>query len=319
MSFGDHLDELRARLIKALVGIAIGAAIGLTFGKEILGILCYPLFIAQIANGLPPQLQVLAPTAAFVSYLKIGLLSGLILAMPWVLYQIWMFVLSGLYSHERRFVRYLVPASSGLFAVGVGFLYLVVLPIVLHFFIRFNMSFGAPDVAAIASQEAADVMPDAPSKADPPDQFSHLPVLLEDPADPQPGWAWVNSTTRRLMVQTESDVLSLPMEVGKTPSAMQSQFAIDYYISFVLILALAFGITFETPIVVFFLAWTGLVPLKTMRQGRRYVLLGSVVAAAIITPPDVISQILLAFPMYLLFEVGLLAARTVDRKQVTAD
>ena len=96
---------------------------------------------------------------------------------------------------------------------------------------------------------------------------------------------------------------------------MQSQFAIDYYVSFVLVLALAFGIAFETPIVVLFLAWSRLVSTRTMARGRRYVLLGTVVVAAVLTPPDIISQLLLALPIYLLFELGLLVARTTERKK----
>jgi sec-independent protein translocase protein TatC len=95
---------------------------------------------------------------------------------------------------------------------------------------------------------------------------------------------------------------------------MHSQFALDFYISFVLTLALAFGIAFETPIVVFFLSWTKLVPTAKMAAGRRYVLLAVVVTAAILTPPDVISQLLLAGPMYLLFELGLVIARIIERR-----
>ena len=99
---------------------------------------------------------------------------------------------------------------------------------------------------------------------------------------------------------------------------MHSQFALDYYISFVLMLALAFGIAFETPIVVFFLSWSGLVPTAKMARGRRYVVLGVIITSAMLTPPDVISQLLLAGPMYLLFEIGLLVARATERKATTS-
>ena len=84
MSFGDHLDELRSSLIRALLGILLTTIGCLVFGKEILEILCRPLYAAQHANGMPSQLQVLAPTAAFVAYLKVGFLGGLVLATPWV-------------------------------------------------------------------------------------------------------------------------------------------------------------------------------------------------------------------------------------------
>ena len=109
-------------------------------------------------------------------------------------------------------------------------------------------------------------------------------------------------------------ILSISLETGVSGHVMRSQFAIDFYISFVLMLALAFGIAFETPIVVFFLGWTGIVPTATMVRGRRYVLLGTLVASAILTPPDIISQMLLAGPMYLLFELGIGIARLVERR-----
>ncbi|MGB2985179.1 MAG: twin-arginine translocase subunit TatC [Phycisphaerae bacterium] len=315
MSFGDHLEELRNCLIRALAGVVIGTIVALIFGKDILEIIYRPLLIAQHANGLAPHLQVLAPTAAFTAYLKIGFLSGLIVAMPWVLYQVWFFVTTGLYPHERRWVRALVPASLGLFAIGVLFLYFIVLPIVLHFFIRFNKAFGTPDLTPTAFQSLLlgeeEAVPTAPESA----ADLQVPVRSRDPENPKDGELWWNETTRRLTLKTVSEVWSISLEPGATHNAMKSEFAIDFYVSFVLVLALAFGIAFETPIVVFFLAWSGIVTRAAMKRGRRYVLLATVIAAAALTPPDVISQLLLAGPMYLLFELGLLVARMVEGKR----
>lgn len=316
MSFGDHLEELRVCLILALLGVGLATVVCLGFGKHILAIICRPLWQQQLASGLQPNLQVLAPTAAFSAYLKIGFLSGMILAMPWVLWQIWKFVGTGLYRHERRFLRFLVPASGGLFIVGVMFLYFIVLPIILRFFIGFNQSFAAPALMPTAIErqllpaEAADEVDREIGDG------AHLAILSENPPSPEPGDVWVNVTIQRLMVQTKDGLLSMALDRGAAGNVMNSQFAIDYYVSFVLILALAFGIAFETPIVVFFLAWTGIMTRESMAKGRRYVLLGSVVLAAVLTPPDVISQLLLAGPMYLLFEVGLVVARIVERKRV---
>ena len=318
MSFGDHLDELRNCLLRALAGVVVTTVVSLVFGQQVLEIICRPLLIVQHKNGLTPSLQVLAPTAAFTAYLKIGFLCGLIVAMPWVLYQLWRFVMTGLYAHERRFMRMLVPTSLGLFVAGVLFLYFIVLPIVLSFFITFNKSFGVPSLQPTTIQRWLLPGPadDAPVEAV--QATLDVPVLSDDPTDPKPGQVWVNTSMRRLMVQTGKGVLSAPLEPGATPTVMQSQFAIDFYISFVLMLALAFGIAFETPVVVFFLAWSGIVPVATMVQGRRYVLFATVIAAAILTPPDVISQLLLAAPMYLLFEAGLLVARATSTKTAPA-
>lgn len=315
MSFGDHLEELRSCLVLALVGMAVATLFALGVGKHILAVIYRPLLIVQYANGLQPQLQVLAPAGAFLSYLKIAVISGLILSMPWVLFQIWRFIASGLYPHERRFARLLILPSIGLFALGVLFLYFIVLPIVLQFFISFNKAFGVPDLTPTAFQKLLLERKQREPPAAPTLDGLRVPVFPQNPQHPRDGEMWVNSTYRRLVVQTPSGPVSAALERGTTPTPMQSQFAIDFYISFVLLLMLAFGIAFETPIVVFFLAWTGLVTTAAMRRARRHVVLVIVVAAAILTPPDVVSQLLLAGPMYLLFEAGVWIARLAEARQ----
>ena len=313
MSFGDHLEELRSYLIRAMIGLALSTALCLVFGKNILSLIFHPLLVVQEASGMNPHLQVLSPSGAFTAYLKIGILSGMILSMPWVLYQMWSFVATGLFKRERRFVRLLVPASTGLFVAGVMFMYFIVLPIVLRFFISFNNSFPLHDLSptvierAILSDRPTPSLPDAANAL-------NVPLLEQDPSEPRAGDLWVNATRRRLMFMAPTGLWSMPFEVGAMSPAIQSQFAIDYYISFVLMLALGFGVAFETPVVVYFLARTGLVTTTAMKRGRRYVLLGAVLSAAMLTPPDIISQLLLAGPIYLLFELGLLFARAVERK-----
>ena len=313
MSIGDHLDELRRGMIRALVGVVLGTIVGFTFGKEILGLICKPLLVVQAANGLQPSAQVLAPSATFVAYMKVGILTGLILAAPWIIYQIWNFVASGLYRHERRFVTALLPGSFGLFALGVAFLYFIVLPVVLNFFISFNKSFPLPSLTPMSFQRLLLPNPEDAAEVDATVGSLQIPVRREDPKSPKPGEAWINATTRRLVVNTADGLYSTPLERGASAPIMKSQFAIDHYVSFVLMLALAFGIAFETPIVVYFLARTGIVSTETMRRSRKYVLLAMVFVAAVLTPPDVISQMLLAGPMYLLFELGLALARMRGR------
>ena len=306
MSFGDHLEELRSSLIRALLGVLLTTVICLVFGKEILEIVCRPLFAAQHANGLPPLLQTLAPTAAFVAYLKVGFLGGVVLATPWVIYQAWRFVQSGLYRTEQRFVGFLIPASFALFAAGVLFLYFLVLPIVFNFFIEFNQGFNTPAFAVTAEAPIDAPVHDGSGPT--------LPVYQDDPSGTSQGDMWIDGRTNRIVVDTGNGHWYMTLTRTTAASSMQSHFAIDYYVSFVLLLALAFGIAFETPIVVFFLSWTGIVSTAVMAKGRRYVVLGVVFLSAVLTPPDVISQTLLAIPMYLLFELGLLAARIADRK-----
>ncbi len=316
MSFGDHLDELRRCLIRALIGVILALAVTLTFGTEILEIIFRPLWTVQVANGLQPNLQVLAPMDAFTAYLKVSALSALILSMPWLLHQLWRFVAAGLYSRERRFVKSMVWSSSGLFIVGVLFLYYIVLPLVLQFFITFNRAFGVADLSPSPLQRV--LLPERSVASDTSQVVNAVPLSIrhDNPPEPKPGDAWVNAVTRRLMLMTNDGVWSIPFEVGPTSPAMQSQFAVNEYISFVLMLALAFGIAFETPVVVCFLAWTGIITTATMAGGRRYVILGTIVVSAVMTPSaDILNQMLLAVPIYVLFEVGLWFARRTERRK----
>jgi sec-independent protein translocase protein TatC len=98
-----------------------------------------------------------------------------------------------------------------------------------------------------------------------------------------------------------------------TPSGVQMMTDIEKYLSFVLWMFVAFGVTFEIPVVIVVLVRMGIVPLAKFKELRRYVIVGAVVVAAIITPPDVVSQLMLAIPMYLLYEFGIFAARFFPR------
>ncbi len=309
MSLGDHLEELRARLILALLGLALGAIVSLIFGTWILKFIEIPYdvavrgrlqktqipqiekdtlgfvqvffdtFAGQLADPnnagtfqLDPnqlrllqdtsakavhawvqqthggtsgkalpfeyQLKSLAPAEAFLAYMKVSLISGLILTAPWVFYQIWAFVAAGLYVHERKYVYRAIPFSAALFIVGALFFLFVIARYTLIFF----LSFG--DVVGIAS----------------------------------------NWTVQR-------------------------------YISFITILMLVFGIAFQTPIAVLILVRTGLVSLQALRKARPYIVVGLAFVSAVATPsPDPFSMMALLVPLYALFELGILLGYLAERK-----
>jgi sec-independent protein translocase protein TatC len=236
MSLGDHLEELRKRLILALIGIVIGLVVCLFFASEIITFIEKPYIDVM---GKEARLQTLAPADGFISYVKIALISGLILSSPWVFYQLWLFIAAGLYFHEKRYVYYAVPSSTILFVTGALFFIFVVAPLTLGFLVKFNQK-----------------------------------VL-----------------------------------------GVQSNFTFANYISFVTMLMLVFGIAFQTPIAIFFLNRTGLVSIEALRKFRKYVFLGVFVVAAMATPPDVISQITLAIPLYFLFELGILLSYVASRRK----
>lgn len=314
MSLGDHLEELRSRLILAIIGLLIGAGVSLVFGKQIIKFIERPynkvymdreakkraalqeeenqkaiILVEELLNEIRqklaadpniqdiepntkefvsrfcteafmtlysdpnyseirpsgvqrnagPPLLILKPAAGIISYIKIGLITGLLITSPWVFYQIWMFVAAGLYAHERKYVHTAVPFSAALFVTGALFFIFVVAPLTLKFLVSFNEG-----------------------------------VL-----------------------------------------GARSNFSFSDYISFVTMLMLVFGIAFQTPIAIFFLNRTGLVTIKALRKSRKFVFLGIFVVAAMVTPPDVISQVTLGIPIYVLFELGILLSVFSERKK----
>jgi sec-independent protein translocase protein TatC len=230
MSLEEHLEELRRRLIYALAGLVLGTIICMIFGTFLVKYLQRPY--DELMPGRP--LVVLAPADAFVGYMKVSLIAGLVLSSPWVFYQLWMFVSAGLYAHEKRYVRAAVPFSTVLFITGALFFFYVVAPITLQFFLRFG-----------------------------------------DIINVKPSWTF------------------------------------QKYVSFVTVLMLVFGLGFQTPLVIFILERVGIVSINAFRRARRYVFLLMFIIAAVATPPDVISQITLALPLYLLYELGILLCRFV--------
>lgn len=138
MSLGDHLEELRRRLIYALAGLGIAAIICMAFGTYLVQ------FLQEPYNRIIPNkpLVVLAPADAFVGYMKVSLIAGLIFSSPWVFYQLWKFIAAGLYTREKRYVRIAVPFSTVLFIAGAMFFFYVVAPISLRFFLKFGELIG---------------------------------------------------------------------------------------------------------------------------------------------------------------------------------
>ena len=239
MSLADHIEELRSRIIKALLGLLVAVVACLYFGELILEFIREPLARALLDVEHPGDLNYLSPVEFFATYVRVGLICGLMLASPWVLYQLWAFVASGLYKREKKWVVIFAPVSIVLFIAGLACLYFSVLPLTLRYLIGFSQGMATP------------------------------------------------------------------------------LFTWNLYVAMVLKIALAFGLGFQTPLIVIFLAVTRLATLNQLRAMRKYVIMAILVLAAILTPPDVASQLLLALPVLVLFEIGLLASWLILRKGAT--
>jgi len=314
MSFGDHLEELRRRLVMA-VAVPLPLAILLFFvASTIRQILTEPALEAMKANGLPARMQALGPAEVLTTDLKLSLIGAVVLSAPWILWQAWKFIEPGLYREEKRFVHVLIPGSAILTVTGLAFLYWVMLPLMLQVLIAFGVpgpgdAFGVPDpgdrIATIVS-EGGPV----------------FPVLAEPPTQPAPGQVWIDAATRSLMVVVpvaeggdSFEVLSTPLSRAGTIS---QEFRLGEYIGFVLVMALAMVVAFQMPLVILLLGWIGLVERETLRRNRRYALLVCAVLGAVLTPAEVVSMVLLFVPLYVLYELGILLLAFAPAHRVAA-
>ncbi len=319
MPFGDHLEELRVCLIRALAGTAVATIISLIFAKHILRFIITPAIIILHAHGERAELLALSPQGPFILYLKVGLLSGLLVSAPWVMHQLWIFVSTGLYAREQRFVTRFAPVSVGLFAAGVSFMFFIVLPIMLNFLVEFNQGFKLPEIKPGLVYRA--LIPDSALPPAPTDVQLGLAIPIVDtpPVDPPVGAAWFDNQRGTFNIQSTTGTLATSrLQPAGSARAISSQYSIQDYVSMVFGLSLGFGLAFELPVLVAFLAATGLVSTTDMARARKYVILGIVVGAALLTPPDPISQVLLAAPMCVLFESGLYVGRIFERRAGTA-
>ena len=219
-SFIAHLLELRTRLLHSAVALLLVFIALFPWAANLYTWLAHPL-LAKLPKGA--QMIATDVTTPFFVPLKVAMMAAFLIALPYILYQIWRFVAPGLYAHEKRLVWPLIMASTVLFFCGMAFAYFIVFPVVFGF------------ITASAPQGVA-VMTD-----------------------------------------------------------------IDKYLSFVLGMFMAFGITFQVPVAVVVLVRMGLVTVEKLRDIRRYVIVGAFVVGAVFTPPDVVSQLMLAMPLWLLY------------------
>ncbi|MFZ2268523.1 MAG: twin-arginine translocase subunit TatC [Azonexus sp.] len=233
-SFTSHLVELRDRLLRSLIAIAV-----------VLGILCfypgpgqiYDFLAAPLTAALPEGTKMVAigVITPFMVPLKVTGMVAFVLALPFVLYQAWAFIAPGLYDHEKRLGIPLIISSTLLFIMGMSFCYYFV--------------------------------------------FGQV-------------FSFIN---------------------GFAPKSITPAPDIEAYLSFVITMFLAFGLAFEVPVALVVLVKLGVVTVEKLKEWRSYFIVGAFIVAAVVTPPDVVSQLALAIPMCLLYELGILASYLVSR------
>jgi sec-independent protein translocase protein TatC len=228
----EHIEELRQRVFRSIVAVGVGFLVAWPFKKEILLFLERPL-----PEGLRGKLIFLSPPEAFFTALKVSLFAGIVMAVPYVLYQAWRFVEPGLYEHEKRLILPFILVSILCFSAGACFAYFVILPFGLRFLLGFM-----------------------------------------------------------------GDLLTPQITVGN-------------YISFVIQLILAFGFVFLLPVAVWLLSRLGVINYRMLEKNRKFAILLIFVLAAVLTPPDVFSQVMMAVPLLGLYELSVWIARFSERRE----
>ena len=227
-SISNHLLELRNRLLKVIVLFVIFSIIGIPFASDIYGFVADPLIKLLPTGSSMIATEVASP---FMAPIKLVLYMALLFSMPWLFYQIWMYVSPGLYKNEKSFTGPLMFSTVVLFFSGAAFAFFVVCPIIFKFFIVM-----APD---------------------------------------------------SIRVMTD----------------------INQYLGFIFKLVFAFGIAFEIPVATILLVKSGIATKASLAKARPYLIILFLVIGMLLTPPDIFSQLFLAIPMWILFELGILISR----------
>jgi sec-independent protein translocase protein TatC len=307
MTIGEHLEELRTRLVWGLLGFVLAAGVCLWYGRDVMTFFCTPLIAAQQKYEISPHVQEKYPGETFMVFIQISLISAAVISAPWTMYQLWQFVAAGLYPHERKYVTKYISLSIGLLMSGCVFVYYVVLPWTLEFFIAFTLSIELPNVT-----------PDRPVPVTPVVQHpdSYIQMLPKDPEAPEDGRIWVNATQGRLKARLfgATRVISFGSE-----NLVLSEFELPEYVNMVLGMLIIFGLSFQMPLVVLALERIGIADIDALKAGRRYVYFALVIIAAVITPGDVITAtIALLVPLILLYEMGIWLAQWGRKPELPA-
>ena len=322
MDIGDHLEDLRRRMIYALSGVVAVCFVTLFFGKQIVAWLCLPLIQAQRSAHVPAQTFTLTPIAGFAAYMKVSLVAALIIASPWVVYQVWRFFESGLYPKERRAVILLAPFSAVMTTAGVMFMYYVMLPVSLWFLISFSASFPLVEPSDSSFMFSV-INPPTTMPADPSGTTTApapvpirttptvIPLLSENPATPIEGQLWLKMPEQQLQVYLDEQIRTLPLH---TATLINPMIEIGQYINFVSVMAVGIVVAFQLPVIMLILGWWSIVDPQLLARYRKYCVLGCFGIGMLLTPSDVLSMMLLAFPLWGLFEFGLALMKIAYRR-----
>ena len=337
MGFFEHLEELRMRLLLSILAILVCSVLGFVYAREIIAFLMVPLRRAMSGMPLPAQLHYTSLTEPLFQSFKIALFAGLMLAFPYWVWQAWRFIAPGLLDKEKRLAAPILLSATSLFVAGVSFAYIIAVPTAYRFLLMYA---SAPPAASKSKGNDGLVLEWKPVSTVSSKQKKTLKVdrsklhLRLSSSVTKKGKRWkLHLKTRRhktprsllqaLIKKKNLDVLlnddgktshfklryqwSLPTSNKGTLTPILT---LKAYLGVSTWFLFGFGLVFQTPMVIFLLSVIGLLSPYTLSKYRRHAFVAILIVASILTPTgDPINLMIMAVPMYILFEIGLLVSK----------
>jgi len=274
----EHLTELRSRLIYSVMAFLVGMIICFSFGSMLLDFLLGPIEKTMRDLGNPnPVMQYTAPQEYFFTLIRISVVGGLTISFPVIAYQLWRFVAPGLYRNEKNAFLPFIIASPVLFLVGAAFAHYIVVPLAMAFFLGFAdlPSFVSAIMASAVPPPGAELLPGA------------------------------------------AGGLALPSVAPSVSEGVDIVFngKVNETLDITLKMIVAFGVCFQLPVLLTLMGSAGLASSRGLRGTRKYAVVGILIVAALVTPPDVTTQVILFVVVYGLYEISIHLVAAVERKK----
>lgn len=279
----EHLTELRKRLIHCVLAFLVCMVISFVFWEPIFTFLTDPICNALLTRGQECNLILIKLQEGFFVAVRISFMGGFILSFPFLGFQLWRFVAPGLYKNEKSAFLPFMIASPFMFFLGASFAFFIVIPLAFNFFLSFQqdstLTLPAPTEIVISEGQ-------------------------ETEADQQ------LSTENGTEVDILADGREIIADVGVT-----FQGSVAEYLSLTIKFILAFGVCFQLPVLLTLMGKAGLVTGKGLAGFRKYAVVCILVLAAVVTPPDVITQVILFTAVYGLYEISIWLVKRVEKKR----
>ncbi len=275
----EHLAELRTRLIYSVMAFLVGMIVCFSFGGMLLDFLLMPIERTMHNLGNPnPVMQYTAPQEYFFTLIRISVVGGLTLSFPVIAYQLWRFVAPGLYRNEKNAFLPFIIASPALFLLGAAFAHYIVVPLAMAFFLGFA------------------------------DLPSFVSAIMTDAVTLPPG--------TELLPGAGAGTLALPAAAA-ADSGVDIVFngKVNETLDITLKMIVAFGVCFQLPVLLTLMGSAGLASSRGLRGTRKYAVVGILIVAALVTPPDVTTQLILFVVVYGLYEISIHLVAAVERKK----